>query len=100
MLFFISFQGIGDSGQGFTNAILFIFFTKSVRNSLMGLLCCKRSSSDALRYYQSQLESTTTAGSSPASLKRSLDRNGVEQLYESGETLFQSVPEGASVNRN
>ncbi len=35
-------QGIGDSGQGITNAIIFVFFTKKVRKELV---CpCKLSS--------------------------------------------------------
>ena len=40
-------QGIGDSGQGFTNAILFIVFTRSARESFMHFIrckCCRRSS--------------------------------------------------------
>lgn len=36
---FISPQGIGDSGQGVTNAILFVLFTKKVRERL---ICCWR----------------------------------------------------------
>jgi len=34
-------QGIGDSGQGFTNAILFILFTKNVRKAFLNFICCK-----------------------------------------------------------
>ena len=41
VLYFVYSQGIGDSGQGFTNAILFIFFTKNVRRSFVRFLCCK-----------------------------------------------------------
>ena len=35
-------QGIGDSGQGAANAMLFVFFTKKVRQKL--LPCCYKSS--------------------------------------------------------
>lgn len=34
-----SMQGIGDSGQGIANAILFVLFTKRVRERFM---CCWR----------------------------------------------------------
>ena len=33
-------QGIGDSGQGFTNAILFVLFTPKVRCYFLRLLFC------------------------------------------------------------
>ena len=40
----IHFQGIGDSGQGLLNAILFVLFTKKVRDNFLFLLrwlfCC------------------------------------------------------------
>lgn len=39
--FHFQFQGIGDSGQGFTNAILFILFTKNARDSFISCICCK-----------------------------------------------------------
>ena len=35
-------QGIGDSGQGITNAILFVFLSKSTRKVFMDIICCKR----------------------------------------------------------
>lgn len=34
-------QGIGDSGQGFANAVLFVLFTPKVRRYFMH--CCKSS---------------------------------------------------------
>ena len=33
-------QGIGDSGQGFANAILFVLFTPKVRRYFLRLLLC------------------------------------------------------------
>lgn len=33
-------QGIGDSSQGFANAILFVIFTKNIRESFVRCLCC------------------------------------------------------------
>ena len=35
-------QGIGDSGQGLANAILFALFSQSVRNKLWRCLICRR----------------------------------------------------------
>ena len=32
---------MGDSGQGFINAILFVAFTHSVRKRLLACICCK-----------------------------------------------------------
>ena len=37
---FIVLQGIGDSGQGFTNAILYVFATPRVRSYFLRLLTC------------------------------------------------------------
>lgn len=34
-------QGIGDSGQGWVNMILFVLLTKQVRDSFLRLFCCK-----------------------------------------------------------
>lgn len=39
-----SLQGIGDSGQGAANAILFVLFTKKVRDQF--LCCCRRNKKD------------------------------------------------------
>ena len=36
----LSLQGIGDSGQGFANAILFVLFTPKVRRYFLRLLFC------------------------------------------------------------
>lgn len=33
-------QGIGDSGQGWVNMILFVLLTKQVRDSFLRLFCC------------------------------------------------------------
>ena len=33
-------QGIGDSGQGIVNAILFVLLTKPVRDSFLQSFCC------------------------------------------------------------
>jgi hypothetical protein len=40
-------QGIGDSSQGFANAILFVIFTKNIRDSFIKCLCytCRKRSS-------------------------------------------------------
>ena len=35
-------QGIGDSSQGFANAIIFVIFTKNIRDSFIKCICCKR----------------------------------------------------------
>ena len=43
---FVFIQGIGDSGQGFANAILFIAFTKKIRNSFTRCVKCKKTISD------------------------------------------------------
>lgn len=42
----IYLSGIGDSGQGFANAILFVVFTKNVRKSFYKWICCKRGESE------------------------------------------------------
>ena len=41
-------QGIGDSGQGFVNAVLFVLLTKQVRDSFLKPFC-RRSRSDEER---------------------------------------------------
>ena len=41
-------QGIGDSGQGFVNAILFVFFSRKVRMGFWRCLCCRRQVIDIL----------------------------------------------------
>ena len=33
-------QGIGDSSQGFANAIIFVIFTKNIRDSFIKCVCC------------------------------------------------------------
>ena len=33
-------QGMGDSGQGFANAIIFVIFTKNIRDSFFKCICC------------------------------------------------------------
>ena len=35
-------QGIGDSGQGFVNAILFVALAKKVRVTLLSFVCCRK----------------------------------------------------------
>lgn len=40
--FIVIVQGIGDSSQGFANAILFVIFTKNIRDSFIKCLCCGR----------------------------------------------------------
>ena len=37
----LSLQGIGDSGQGFANAILFVLFTPKVRRYFLRLVLCR-----------------------------------------------------------
>ena len=32
-------QGIGDSGQGITNSLIFLFFTKKFRDAVKGFCC-------------------------------------------------------------
>ena len=34
-------QGIGDSSQGFANVIIFVIFTKNIRDSFIKCICCK-----------------------------------------------------------
>ena len=38
----LSVQGIGDSGQGFVNAILFVVLAKKVRNTLLSFILCRK----------------------------------------------------------
>ena len=48
-------QGIGDSSQGFANAILFVIFTKNIRDSFLKCICCgKRDNLDA--NYKGQIQ--------------------------------------------
>ena len=35
-------QGIGDSSQGFANAILFVIFTKNIRDSFIKCISCRK----------------------------------------------------------
>ena len=35
-------QGIGDSSQGFANAIIFVIFTKNIRDSFIKCIRCRR----------------------------------------------------------
>ena len=35
-------QGIGDSSQGFANAIIFVIFTKNIRDSFIECIRCRR----------------------------------------------------------
>ncbi len=54
-----SIQGIGDSGQGFFNAILFVAFTRSVRKQLFGCACLKSRRKNVIpeeKYMQSRHE--------------------------------------------
>ena len=39
---YISAQGIGDSAQGLANAILFVLFSRRVRNTLWRCVLCRR----------------------------------------------------------
>lgn len=94
------FQGIGDSGQGFTNAILFILFTKSVRNSFLRLVCCKKCPvAKASRLG----EATTSDEESPALLKGPGSTNHeIAPLLEGEKAVdqspFQATMGGVSVN--
>ena len=38
-------QGIGDSSQGFANVIIFVIFTKNIRDSFIKRICCRRRNS-------------------------------------------------------
>ncbi|XP_019852969.1 PREDICTED: probable G-protein coupled receptor 157 [Amphimedon queenslandica] len=42
----IGLAAVGDSGQGAANAIIFVFFTKKVRNELLCCLYCRRRSQE------------------------------------------------------
>lgn len=93
-------QGIGDSGQGFVNAILFIAFTKQARNSLKRLLCCK-----CFRNHINSLEDTTSEEGSPTFSKSSQSGEGSPLLYgstEGGGPLQPAIARsgGASVNKD
>ena len=43
----INLQGIGDSSQGFANAIIFVIFTKNIRESFIRYFCCRKRQSAA-----------------------------------------------------
>ena len=45
------FQGIGDSGQGAVNAVIFVMFTRSVRQRILTICCwfCRRKQRDVKR---------------------------------------------------
>ncbi|CAH1788907.1 unnamed protein product [Owenia fusiformis] len=42
MVWIVPLQGIGDSAQGFANAILFIILTESIRLKMKAMICCIR----------------------------------------------------------
>ena len=42
LVVFIYLQGIGDSGQGFVNAILFVVLAKKVRSTLFAFVSCRK----------------------------------------------------------
>ena len=42
-------QGIGDSGQGMMNGILFVFLTKAVTSSVQRRICCCRKPADTIQ---------------------------------------------------
>lgn len=56
-------QGIGDSSQGFANAILFIIFTKNIRESFIDWIHCKKGqdNEDLENREQTQTPSSSTA---------------------------------------
>ena len=56
-------QGIGDSSQGFANAILFIIFTKNIRESFIEWIRCRKrqDSEDLENPGQTQTPSSPTS---------------------------------------
>ena len=64
-------QGIGDSSQGFANAILFVIFTKSIREGFIQRCICRKKKADGV-YEDIEKE----ANSDPSNLNTiSSDRN-------------------------
>lgn len=70
-----SSQGIGDSGQGFFNGILYVLFSYKVRSYLLHvLLCCGRGSSQSTVSLSDQRAAFYGSFSSDAA-RRSEDRD-------------------------
>ena len=72
-------QGIGDSGQGAVNAILFVIFTRSVRRRILAICCCfcqrkQQSTKNALQNGQDEVSDDSDTeqfeGSSPMLINR------------------------------
>lgn len=58
MLYIITnLQGIGDSSQGFANAIIFVIFTKSIRNSFVRCFSCGKGRNDDLKIENNEIYS-------------------------------------------
>lgn len=69
-------QGIGDSGQGFFNGILYVLFSYKVRSYLLHLMCCGTQSTVSL----SDQRATTFYGSfSSDNARRSEERDGSDE---------------------
>ena len=65
--FYVYLQGIGDSSQGFANAIIFVIFTKNIRDSFIDCLTCwkrKKDDSTTLEAEVGQIQ----GGSNPTSI--------------------------------
>ena len=79
----LNLQGIGDSGQGLANAILFVLFSRKVRNKLWRCLLCRRQVIDIVS------ETTSVNQTADTSTKRTnMDFDAVSEdlshlLYES-----------------
>ena len=75
-------QGVGDSGQGFVNVVLFVLLTKPVRDAFLQLICCRSSSAaktttasdEENKLYESNDEAAPLIPSNPDRNRRSLNR--------------------------
>ena len=54
-------QGIGDSAQGFANAVLFVCFTKAVRDAFLRSIACKSCRKPAGLYQKKPLHTAPFA---------------------------------------
>ena len=86
-------QGIGDSGQGFANAILFVIFSKNVRQSFLQCVTCKRESDVQSSSESKKLTTSLETGEKSKQLEPSASGTSLfsEESYENEEsTRFQS----------
>ena len=82
-------QGIGDSAQGFTNAILFVCFTKAVRDAFKRVLClrCKR---QCIKVEEAPINSSQLSESTKSTPAGSLLLKSVLNLEDSVHTKLST----------